>query len=93
VTGTNELQAGDVFVEVSPGVPDGYRFDVDGNLWTSAGGGVLYFRPNGTPLGKMRLPQMVANLTFGGPKRNQHFTTSSHALCVVYLGVNGAQRP
>jgi gluconolactonase len=93
VTDTNNLQGGEVFIEVSPGVPDGFRFDVDGNLWTSAGDGVLCFDPAGTPLGKIRMPQMVANLTFGGPKRNRLFIASTHTLCAVYLAVSGAQKP
>ncbi len=93
VTKSNTLQGGAVFVEVSPGVPDGFRFDVEGNLWSSARDGVLCFDPAGNPLGKIRLPQMVANLTFGGPKRNRLFIASTHTLCAVYVGVSGAQRP
>ena len=93
VTKSNTLQGGAVFVEVSPGVPDGFRFDVEGNLWTSSQDGVQCFDPSGNPLGKIRMPQMVANLTFGGPKRNRLFIASTHTLCAVYVGVSGAQRP
>ncbi len=93
VTKSNTLQGGAVFVEVSPGVPDGFRFDVEGNLWTSSQDGVQCFDSAGNPLGKIRMPQMVANLTFGGPKRNRLFIASTHTLCAVYVGVSGAQRP
>ncbi len=93
VTKSNTLQGGAVFVEVSPGVPDGFRFDVEGNLWSSSQDGVQCFDPAGNPLGKIRMPQMVANLTFGGPKRNRLFIASTHTLCAVYVGVSGAQRP
>ena len=89
----NTLSGGEVFVEVSPGVPDGFRFDAEGNLWTSAQDGVHCFDPNGNLLGKIRMPQMVSNLTFGGPKRNRLFMTSTHTLCSVYVAVSGAQRP
>ena len=93
VTGANTLKGGEVFVEVDPGVPDGFRFDVEGNLWTSARDGVHCFDPQGQPLGKIRMPQMVANLTFGGPRRNRLFIASTHTLCAVYIGVSGAQHP
>jgi gluconolactonase len=89
----NRLSGGAVFVEVAPGVPDGFRFDVEGNLWSSAQDGVRVFDPEGHPLGHIRLPQMVSNLTFGGPKRNRLFITSTHTLCAIYVGVSGAQRP
>ena len=89
----NALRNGRVFAEVSPGVPDGFRLDVDGNLWTSARDGVHCYAPDGTLLGKIRLPQMVSNLTFGGPKRNRLFITSSHALYAVYVAASGVQRP
>jgi len=82
-----------VFVEVSPGVPDGFRFDCDGNLWSSAQDGVHCYAPDGTLLGKIKLPQMAANLCFGGPKRNRLFITSTHALYSVFVGTNGAQVP
>ena len=82
-----------MFVEVSPGVPDGFRFDTEGNLWSSAQDGVRCLRPDGEPLGRIKLPQMVSNLTFGGPKRNRLFITSTHTLCAVYVGVSGVQTP
>jgi len=93
VTGDNRLTGGGIFVEVSPGVPDGFRFDVEGNLWSSAQDGVRVFDPEGNALGRIKLPQMVSNLTFGGPKRNRLFITSTHTLCSVFVGVGGAQRP
>lgn len=87
------LRGGDVFVEVSPGVPDGFRFDDQGNLWSSSQDGVRVFDPQGNPLGRIKLPKMAANLTFGGPRRNRLFITATDALYAVYVAVNGAQRP
>lgn len=89
----NMLKGGEVLAEVSPGVPDGFRLDVQGNIWTSAQDGVHCLDPSGALLGRIRLPQMVSNLTFGGPKRNRLFITSTHTLCSVYVGVSGAQHP
>lgn len=93
VTEAGRLRGGEVFVEVAPGVPDGFRLDEQGNLWSSAQDGVRVFDPEGNALGRIKLPQMVANLTFGGPRRNRLFITSTHTLCAVYVGVTGAQRP
>ena len=87
------LTRGRVFAEISPGVPDGLRVDVQGNVWTSCQNGVLCIAPDGTPLGKIRLPQMASNLCFGGPRRNRLFITATKSLYAVYVGVSGAQRP
>ncbi|WP_193175826.1 SMP-30/gluconolactonase/LRE family protein [Oricola nitratireducens] len=87
------LSGSRVFCEVDPGVPDGFRLDTDGNLWTSCGNGVICFAPDGTPLGRIRIPQTVANVTFGGPKRNRMFITATKSLYAVYLATTGAQTP
>ena len=69
------------------------RVDVDGNVWTSCQNGVICIDPGGTPLGKIKVPQMVANVCFGGPRRNRLFITATKSLYSVYLGISGAQRP
>lgn len=87
------LENGRIFCEVDPGVPDGFRLDVHGNLWTSCGNGVICFASDGTALGKIRIPQMVANLTFGGPRRNRLFITATKSLYAVYVATTGVQAP
>jgi len=89
----NKLSGGKVFAEVSPGVPDGFRFDTAGNLWTSCQDGVLCVAPSGDALGKIRIPTMVSNLTFGGPMRNRLFITATDRLFSVFVATTGAQRP
>jgi gluconolactonase len=89
----NRLTNGQVFVEVSPGLPDGFRLDTDGNIWTSAQDGVHCYSPEGDLLGKIRLPTTASNLTFGGPKRNRLFITATEYLFSVYVAATGAQRP
>ena len=78
------------FCTVENGLPDGFRIDVAGNLWTSAGDGVHCFASDGTLLGKILVPQTVANLTFGGPRRNRLFITATRSLYSVYLATSGA---
>ena len=82
-----------VFAEISPGLPDGFRVDVLGNIWTSCGDGVICLAADGQPLGKIRIPQAVSNLVFGGPRRNRLFITATKSLYAVFVGVSGAQTP
>jgi gluconolactonase len=82
-----------VLADINPGIPDGLRVDSSGTLWISAGDGVQCFSPAGELLGKIRVPEAVANLTFGGPKRNRLFITATSSVYSVYLNVCGAQRP
>jgi gluconolactonase len=84
---------GRVFAEVAPGFPDGLRVDTDGNVWTSAGDGVHCYAADGGLLGKIRIPEVVSNLVFGGPKRNRLFVTATTSLYSVYVANNGAQVP
>jgi gluconolactonase len=82
-----------LFAVVSPRAADGLRLDEDGNVWTSAGDGVHCLSPGGDLLGKIRIPEKVANLTFGGPKRNRLFVVATTSLYAVFLNRRGAERP
>ncbi len=93
VDNQGRLSGGEVFAEVSPGIPDGLRVDLHGNIWTSAGDGVQCYAPDGVCLGKIAVPEPVSNLTFGGEKRNRLFITATTSLYAVYVATTGAQRP
>ena len=82
-----------MFAVCEHGLFDGFRLDTEGNLWTSAGEGVNCYDPAGDLLGRIPIPEPVANVTFGGPKRNRLFITATTSLYAVYLNANGAQRP
>jgi gluconolactonase len=69
---------------------DGIRCDLDGNVWAGASPGVQVVAPDGTPIGMIRLPEICANLAFGGAKRNRLFMAASQSLYAVYVGVSGA---
>ncbi|CAN5568409.1 SMP-30/gluconolactonase/LRE family protein [soil metagenome] len=88
-----KLSGGDVFATATVGAFDGFRFDTGGRLWTSAGDGVHCYDPDGTLLGKVLVPEPVANVEFGGPKRNRLFICATASLYSVMLAVNGAMRP
>lgn len=91
--GGRSLRNGRVFCTVSPGFADGFRCDVDGNLWSSAGDGVHCINPSGALLGKIRVPHTVSNLAFGGRSRCRLFICGSHTLYAIYTNQRGAARP
>lgn len=93
VNDDNTLSNGRVFCEVDPGVPDGFRLDIHENVWSSCQDGVICFDREGEALGKIKIPTMVANLTFGGPRRNRLFITATNALYAVYVATTGIQAP
>ena len=73
-----------------PSAADGIRCDVDGNLWCGARPGVQIVAPNGERIGLIRLPEVCANICFGGAHRNRLFMAASQSLYAVYVGVRGA---
>ena len=82
-----------VFADVAPGIPDGFRLDVTGNLWISAWDGVQCHTPAGELIGKIRVPEMVANVVFGGPRHNRLFITATTSVYAVFLNVRGLRYP
>jgi len=89
----NTLSAGKVFAEIHPGLPDGFRLDRNGNIWTTAGDGVHIYTGSGVLLGKIRTPRTPANVTFGGPKKNWLFIAATDSVHVLHTAVNGAETP
>jgi gluconolactonase len=88
-----KLANGRVFCDIKGGsIPDGFRVDVNGNVWTSADG-VECYAPDGTLLGRIKVPEVVANVTFGGKRRNRLFITATTSLYAVYVNTTGVQRP
>jgi gluconolactonase len=79
-----------VFAVCDNGLFDGFRVDVKGRLWSSAADGVHVFHPDGTLLGKIRIPEIVANVCFGGLKRNRLLICATSSLYSVYLNTTGA---
>lgn len=78
-----------VFADCTAGLFDGFRIDQDDRIWTSAGDGVHCFDPDGTMIGKIKIPEIVGNVCFGGPKRNRLFICGCTSLYSSYLAVNG----
>ena len=92
-----ELRNKRVVIDAGPGPPDGMRCDIDGNLWCGWGmgteelDGVVVFAPDGTPIGRIALPERCANVCFGGLKRNRLFMAASQSLYALYVNTQGVQ--
>ena len=89
----NRLSGGEVFATCDVGLFDGFRCDDQGRVWTSAGDGVHCYAPDGRLLGKIKVPEVVANVAFGGAKRNRLYICGTSSLYAVQTHVNGALRP
>jgi gluconolactonase len=87
------LSGGEIFATCTEGMFDGFRFDEEGRLWVGAGDGVHCYDGDGTLLGKVRVPETVANVAFGGPRRNRLFICATTSLYAVLLPFAGATRP
>jgi len=85
------LKGGGVFATCTHGLFDGFRFDERGHLWTSAGDGVHCYHPDGTLIGKIKVPEVVANVCFGEFYRNRLFICGTTSLYACYLQVRGAK--
>jgi len=91
--GGKQVGRGSLFAEIDDGIYDGFRLDTDGNIWTSAGRGVNCYDPKGRLLGRIKVPEVVSNVAFGGPRRNRLFITATTSLYAVFVFANGAMRP
>ncbi|WP_299622996.1 SMP-30/gluconolactonase/LRE family protein [uncultured Tateyamaria sp.] len=87
------LSGGEVFHEINPGMADGFRFDTEGNLWSSAADGVHCIGPDGTLRGKILVPELVSNVCFGGRGKHVLYITATTSLYAIALNRSGVQTP
>jgi gluconolactonase len=96
VADATTLRNGRIFHDFKPSFADGIRADVDGNIWAGVGWGdpkdygVWCLGPDGVVLGKIHLPEICANVCFGGAKQNRLFMAASRSLYAVYVNTRGA---
>ncbi|MDX3976022.1 SMP-30/gluconolactonase/LRE family protein [Shinella sp.] len=91
VDAAGTVSGGRVFADCTVGLFDGFRLDDAGRIWTSAQDGIHCYDPDGTLIGKVRVPEITANCVFGGPKRNILYICATSSLYAVRLMVNGAR--
>ena len=95
VDGGAKLANGRIFINCEKEeTPDGFRVDVDGNLWCGWGmspalDGVKVLNPAGKAIGFIALPERAANVCFGGRYRNRLFMAASHSIYSLYVNTQG----
>ena len=78
---------------MTPGRSTGSASTTAGRVWAAAHDGLHCFDPDGTLLGKLHVPEVVSNLAFGGPQRNQLFITATTSLYTLRVNCSGATYP
>jgi gluconolactonase len=95
VAGGTKLTNRRKLIDAGAGTPDGFRVDIDGNLWCGWGmgkaelDGVMVFNADGKPIGRIALPERCANLCFGGVHRNRLFMAASTSIYSLYVNTQG----
>lgn len=96
VASDGSLTGGDVFAELTPdapGFPDGMRLDETGNLWTTGPGGLWVIDPSGAVVTRVSVPEVAANLAWGGDDLRDLFVTATTSLYQLRTLVRGAPLP
>jgi gluconolactonase len=87
-----KLKGGEVFC-ANPEGYDGIRFDHLGRLWGAAHDGLHCYEEDGSLIGKLRLPEITSNFTFGGPQRNHLYITATSSLYGIRVNFRAASYP
>ncbi|MDR1520006.1 MAG: SMP-30/gluconolactonase/LRE family protein [Planctomycetota bacterium] len=77
--------------DITPGIPDGFRVDREGRIFTSSDDGIQVLAPDGTLLGKILVPERVSNCTFGGKNEDVLYITATTSLYRIRLTARGVQ--
>ena len=95
--GTLAIQSDRVFADLTgerPGVPDGMKVDLEGNVYCGGSGGVWILDPNGKHLGTIAHGETATtNVAFGGDDWKTLFFTSRNTLGSVQCKIAGLPVP
>lgn len=72
-----------------PGLPDGFKIDVDGNIWSSGPGGLLVISPQGKLLGRIEIPELTSNCNWGNDGSTLYLTVDGY-VCRIKTGTKGS---
>jgi len=79
--------------DYAEGVVDGMKCDEHGNVYVTGPRGFWVFGPDGRHLGVIRMPEIAANLNWGGPDWRALYCTCSTSLYRVATKVRGNPVP
>ena len=86
-----ELANSRIFAEVNPGCSDGFRLDINGYIFTSSQDSIQVFSEKAELLGKIMVPEVSANCTFGGQNKSRLFITATTSMYAIELNTRGVQ--
>ena len=87
----NSISNQKLVYDFKPFFSDGFRSDINGNIWTSAGKAIKCFNPNNELIGQLLVPELVSNLEFGGKEGNILYVTATTSLYSMELNQIGAK--
>jgi gluconolactonase len=78
----------DVTAEKEEGLPDGFKVDSQGNIWSSGPAGIWVFSPDGKHLGTLKTPEIPANCNWGDDGKTLYITART-SIYRIKLAVAG----
>ena len=87
----NQITNQKLVYDFKPFFSDGFRSDIDGNIWTSAGKAIKCFNSYNYLIGQLLVPELVSNLEFGGKEGNILYVTATSSLYAMELNQIGAK--
>ncbi len=91
--GNGRIFASGIRDSLLPGVPDGMKCDAEGNVWVTAPGGLWVYAPNGRHIGKVAIPELPANLHWGGPDWRTLYVCASTSVYAVEVRIGPRNEP
>lgn len=85
------LKNPEIFAEITPGISDGFRVDINDWVYTSSKDSIQVYHQDGHLLGKIIVPEEISNCTFGGSEKNELFITATTSLYRIKLNTQGLQ--
>jgi sugar lactone lactonase YvrE len=90
------VSGGRVFAELEgdePGDVDGMKVDIEGNVYVTGPGGIWVFDQSGGMLGRIDVPEVAANIAWGGEDWKTLYITATTSLYRIGLGIEGIRVP
>lgn len=91
VTAAGRCKNGRQLAVIEPHIPDGIKVDTAGRIWTSSGDSVQVLSPAGELIDKVAVPEVVANLCFGGADLMTLYITATSSLYRIRVDARGAE--
>ena len=92
VDASGELRNGRLYYEMigeEPGIADGMKVDVEGNVYCTGPAGIHVIHPSGRLMGRLKIPGHTTNLAWGGEDWRTLFVTTYTSVYRTRLEISG----